>query len=343
MFEILLSLCLVGQPDQCRTERHPGAETLKACSRAALDLVATMPPEAKPQSWPCVPAGTTPRFTLTEIAPGIFVHKGQHAVASPENRGDLANLGVIIGDQAVAVVDAGGSAAVADDFLAAIRQVTDLPIRWLILTHMHPDHVFGAGVFQQEGAEVIAHRKLARALAARAETYQAANAELIGPGFAGSVIVLPDRTVEAPMELDLGNRIIEVEPHPTMHTDNDLTVFDRSTGTLFLGDLLFLGHLPALDGSLAGWIDGLGPLQQRPVARAVPGHGPVSVAWPVGAGPMHRYLTGLAADTRAAISAGTPMLDAVPELGRQSAEGWLLVDEFAERNATAAFKELEWE
>lgn len=343
MFEILLSLCLAGQPDQCRTERHQGAETRNACARSALDLVATLPPEAEAQSWPCVPMGTTPAFTLTEIAPGILVHKGQHAVASPANRGDLANLGVVIGDEAVAVIDAGGSAAVAVDFLKAIRHVTDLPVRWLILTHMHPDHVFGAGVFKDAGAEVIAHRKLPRALAARAETYQAANAGLIGPGFAGSAIILPDRTVEAPVELDLGNRIIELAPHSTMHTDNDLTVFDRLTGTLFLGDLLFLGHLPALDGSLAGWIDGLPLLQQRKAERAVPGHGPVAVAWPDGAEPMQRYLTGLAADTRAAINAGTPMLDAVPELGQRSTEGWLLVDEFAERNATAAFKELEWE
>ena len=64
--------------------------------------------------------------------------------------------------------------------------------------------------------------------------------------------MLPDLPVHGTVSLDLGERRIDVEAHPTAHTDNDLTVFDYRTGTWFLGDLLFMGHVPALDGRLKG-------------------------------------------------------------------------------------------
>jgi quinoprotein relay system zinc metallohydrolase 2 len=298
---------------------------------------------AEPQAWPCVPEGETPGFTVTEIAPGVFVHKGEHALAAPENRGDIANIGFVVGDDAVAVIDAGGSAAVARDLLASVRQVTELPVRWLLLTHMHPDHVLGATVFMDAGATVIGHAKLARALAARRGTYMGANAALIGPAFAGSGVPSAIDPVEGPREIDLGGRVLVLEAHPTAHTDNDLTVLDRATDTLFLGDLLFMGHLPALDGSITGWLDVVEALRRRDVARVVPGHGPVSAAWPAAADRMLAYLEALAAGIRAAIAAGVPIGQAGEKVGGSMTAGWLLGDAFHGRNAIAAFKELEWE
>jgi quinoprotein relay system zinc metallohydrolase 2 len=290
-----------------------------------------------------VPEGETPAFTVTQVAPGIFVHKGVHALATPENRGDIGNAGFVVGDEAVAVIDAGGSAAVARDLLASVRQVTDLPVRWLILTHMHPDHVLGAPVFVEAGATVIGHAKLARALAARRNGYLEANAALIGPAFAGSDVPGAIVPVEGTREIGLGGRVLVLEAHPTAHTDNDLTVLDRATGTLFLGDLLFMGHLPALDGSITGWLEAIDALGRREAARVVPGHGPVAAAWPGAAERMRAYLEALAAAIRAGIAVGVPIGDAADAAGAGMTRGWLLGDAFHDRNAIAAFKELEWE
>lgn len=341
MYEVLLTLCLAGDPATCTTERHPGGESRAECATEARTLAAVATGE--PQSWPCVPAGTSPGFTVTEIARGVFVHKGAHALAGRANRGDIANIGFVVGDEAVAVIDAGGSAAVADGLGAAIREVTPLPVRWLVLTHMHPDHVLGAPVFLAEGAAVLGHAKLARALAARREAYLEANAALLGPAFSGSGLPSAVMPVEDRREIDLGGRLLVLEAHPTAHTDNDLTVHDRATGTLFLGDLLFMGHLPALDGSIAGWIQLIDALRDRDVDRAVPGHGPVAAAWPAAADRMQAYLEELATAVRNAISAGVPITGAERQVGDGMTAAWLLADEFHGRNAIAAFKELEWE
>ena len=290
-----------------------------------------------------MPAGAPAGLAVTEIAPGVFVHKGAQAEVAPENRGDIANTGFVVGAEAVAVIDAGGSAAVARDLLDAVRAETDLPVRWLILTHMHPDHVLGAPVIVDAGATVIGHAALARALAARREVYLAANAALIGPAFEGSGLPAEIVAVEDRREIDLGGRVLVLEAHPTAHTDNDLTVLDRRTGTLFLGDLLFMGHLPALDGSLPGWLGLVETLQGREVARVVPGHGPVSAAWPSAADAMGAYLSALAASVREAIAEGVPIGRAEEVVGDAIAEGWLLTDAFHGRNVLAAYKELEWE
>ena len=341
MYEVLLTLCLAGDPASCSTERRPGGATIEACREAATALAAAAGQEA--QSWPCAAEGESPGFIVTEIAPGVFVHKGAHAQAAPGNRGDISNTGFVIGSEAVAVIDAGGSAAVARDLLAAVRRETDLPVRWLILTHMHPDHAFGAPVFAAAGATVVGHARLARALAARRDTYTAANAALIGPAFGGSGLPAEIAAVEGEREIDLGGRVLVLEAHPTAHTDNDLTVLDRGTDTLFLGDLLFMGHLPALDGSLLGWIEAVDALRGQKAARVVPGHGPAAAPWPASAAAMDAYLDGIATRVRSAIADGVPIGRAAERVGDDMTAGWLLADAFHGRNVLAAFKELEWE
>ncbi len=343
MFEILLTLCLADAPLECRTLRTSGGEDRAVCQAEARRLTAEWPAEEIPQKWPCVPKGETTPFDLSEIAPGVYVHQGAHAEPSGDNLGDTANIGVVIGDDAVAVIDAGGGRRVGEALLSAIRNLTDKPIRWVVLTHMHPDHVLGASVLRDAGAEVVGHFKHPRAIAAREGSYLEAYERLVGAPFQGSRIELPTQLVKDRTELDLGGRRLILEAHPTMHTDNDLTVYDEATGTWFLGDLLFLDHTPALDGSLVGWLNNLEKLTSREAARVVPGHGPISVSWPEAAEPMRMYLTTLVDRTRAAIAAGVPLGEAVETIGGQLDAPWLLSDIFHRRNVTSAFKELEWE
>lgn len=341
MFEILLTACMISEPDVCRSERLPGGETLAACDRALATTTFERRAGERFVSWPCVPAGATTVFGVSHVAPGVFVHKGAHAEASPENGGDLANIGFVVGERSVAVIDAGGSAIVARALLAEIRARTDLPVSHLILTHMHPDHTLGASVFREAGADVVGHPKLARALAARSETYMEAYRTLLGPAFAGTES--PGPVAGAPDEIDLGGRTLTLTAHATAHTDNDLTVRDDLTDTLFLGDLLFAGHLPAIDGSINGWIDLMGNMVEEPAQRVVPGHGPVVMAWPEAAALPLNYLSELRAKIRALISDGVPMLEAVESPHGDLTRGWLLGETFHPRNVSTAYQELEWE
>ena len=290
-----------------------------------------------------VAQGASPA-TVTQIAPGVYVVEGRVEVANDANGGPIANRAFIVGGEAVAVIDTGGSFANGVSLKAAIRAVTPLPIRLVVNTHMHPDHVLGNAALRDEGTVFAGHAKLPRALAARAGQYLQANRALIGEaGFAGTQIVPPTLLVERESTIDLGGRVLRLTAHPTGHTDNDLTVFDERTGTLFLGDLLFSTHLPVIDGSLNGWLGVLDGLTALPAARVVPGHGPPSLPWPEGAAAQRAYLSALRTDLRAAVRAGWPLSRALGAIPVHDAEQWRLIEDFHKRNISAAFGEMEWE
>jgi quinoprotein relay system zinc metallohydrolase 2 len=284
-------------------------------------------------------------LTVTEIAPGVFVHQGRYELFAPTNAGDTSNSGFIIGRDGVAVIDTGGSPRIGEALLAAIRGRTKLPVKYVINTHMHPDHVFGNVAFEAEKPTFVGHHKLPRALAARAERYLAINKELLGaPAFAGTKLIPPTLLVDGKTELDLGDRTLVLEAQKTAHTDNDLTIFDKQTGTLFLGDLLFARHTPALDGSIRGWIDLIAQLKARSdVARVVPGHGPASMRFPDALAPEEHYLKTVADDVRAMIKQGRTLSEAMKTAALSEKDAWLLFDEYHARNVSAAFAELEWE
>ena len=281
---------------------------------------------------------------VAEVAPGVFVHQGRYEVQSPDNRGDMANASFIIGNDAVAVIDTLGSAKVGAQLHAAIRAVTDRPIKYVINSHMHPDHVFGNAAFKADNPTFVGHYKLARGLATRAERYLAANKQMMGQdALEGTEIILPTLSVKDKMPLDLGGRTLLLEPQATAHTDNDLIVTDSQTDTLFLADLLFSVHVPTLDGSIKGWLTLLDSLKDRKAARVVPGHGPHAMELPGALFPERDYLSTIATDVRTLIKEGKTLEDAVKVAGMSQREKWKLFDYYHVRNVTAAFAELEWE
>lgn len=318
------------------------AQAPKRPAAAALSPLAPSPDTTSAAAPPSFPS-LTPLQTR-EIAPGVFVYAAPYALAERGNDGAVANLGFVVGRDAVAVIDTGGSLRAGLRLKAAIRARTALPIRFVINTHVHPDHLLGNGAFLGEGARFVGHAKLARALAARAETYMAAAARDLGAEeAAGIVLVPPDLAVEGALDLDLGGRSLRLEAQPTAHTDNDLTVLDAATGTWFLGDLLFLGHLPVVDGRIAGWLAFIARARDLPAARVVPGHGPASAPWPAALEPQGRYLGKLDAEVRVLIREGRSMAEAARVAGLSERDAWALFETFNARNAVTVYKELEWE
>jgi len=280
----------------------------------------------------------------TEVAPGVFVHQGRYEVQSAANRGDIANASFVVGDDAVAVIDTSGSAAMGADLRDAIRAVTEKPIKYVINTHMHPDHVFGNAAFKQDEPAFIGHYKLARALGTRKDSYIAANKQMLGEAaFEGSEIILPTLSIKEPTALDLGGRKLLLEPQATAHTDNDLIVTDTKTDTLFLGDLLFSVHVPTIDGSIKGWMVLLDEIGKRKAARVVPGHGPKTMELPQALEPEQRYLAAIADDVRRQIAEGGTLSEATKTAGFSEKDAWKLFDQYHVRNVTAAFAELEWD
>lgn len=289
-----------------------------------------------------VPTDCTNAAAVKQIADGVYLRPGQHAVVFEAD--NVANIGFVVGKLCVAVIDTGGSMAEGQALDCAIKSVTDTPVCYVINTHAHPDHILGNLAFKRDGIAFIGHAKLKRAIALTAPTYLPRAEAQAGRKLGESYFVLPTRTVDPaqPLKLDLGGRALRLSAHSTAHTDHDVSVFDEGTGTLWLSDLVFQEHTPAIAGSVNGWLKVLEQLSAQDAELAVPGHGPVG-KWPATADATRRYLRILRDEVRAYIADGGDLAGAQEEIGHQEEQHWVMFDEFHRRNVASAFTELEWE
>ena len=299
----------------------------------------------------CAPLAAAP-LHVDQIAPGVYVHLGQHKDFEDGYDGDIANIGFIVGTEAVAVIDTGGSYAVGLALKEALRGITQLPVRYVINTHGHPDHVFGNAAFMRaDGAgdgvggapQLIGHARLPGMLAARRTTYLRNLAKQLGEGAEKSALIAPSQTVQDHLTLDLGHRKLDLTAWPGAHTDNDLTVFDSATGTLFSGDLLFIERTPSLDGDIQGWLAVTEQLKTLPAAIVIPGHGPVTRDKNRALDRQAGYLATLLRDVRASVHRGDSMTAAMTTAAASERSRWQLFDVVNRRNVNVLFPLLEWE
>src|SRR5690349_13855536 len=245
-------------------------------------------------------------IALEQVGPGVYVHTGEIGLMTATNEGGIANLGVIIGDDGVAVVDTGGSVREARRLILAIDQLTDKPILYVINTHGHPDHVFGNAAFTAPAVFVGAHN-LPRDMQERGQYYLNSFRPAMGSLLDDVKIVTPNLTVDDELQLNLGHRVLTLKAWSAAHSSTDLTVIDETTGVLFAGDLVFLRHIPVLDGSIRGWLKAIDELAKLPAKMVVPGHGPTPAPWPSALDAEKNYLERLESDCRDLIKRGVPI------------------------------------
>lgn len=288
-------------------------------------------------------AGSENEFELRQVTDGIYVHRGKHLDIDEGYQGDICNLSVIIGHEAIAVVDSGGSKHTGEQLLHAIRTLSPLPVRYVINTHVHPDHTYGNAAFQGEHPHFVGHEKLAKMMLLRQEQYEKLNARLLGDDGKASLTIVPDTMVQQTLSLDLGGRTLTLKAYAVAHTHTDLTVHDSKTNTLLTGDLLFAQRTPVVEGDIKGLIQALQDIQQQHYAWLIPGHGRESSDQATMIGNALRYLNVLLSDVRSNIKKGVSMEDTMDHAAATEKDKWLLFEIANRRNVNVIYPQLEWE
>jgi len=285
------------------------------------------------------------QLDLLEVAPGIFVHQGKHFDVDESYQGDICNIGFIIGKDSVAVIDTGGSQVVGESLKASIREKTSLPIKYVINTHVHLDHIYGNAAFNDPNTKFVGHSKLPKAMQFRKEFYETLNLRYLKIPLEKSIQIPPSILVKENESkiFDLGERKIKVNAYSPAHTDNDVTITDIRTGTLWAGDLLFIERTPVIDGDIHGFIDVLDQLISLDINLVIPGHGKPTKNWQEAFKKSKDYFITLRDDIRHSISEDQGLRKAIETVAKSESKKWELFDVQNARNINQVYPKLEWE
>jgi quinoprotein relay system zinc metallohydrolase 2 len=291
----------------------------------------------------CARAATAASFEVHEIARGVYAHQGATLALDAPGHDDIANIGFVVGQRCVAVIDTGGSLRTGRALREAIAAHAKVPICYVINTHVHVDHVLGNAAFRADKPAFVGSATLGAAIdASRRYFVEHYPDDFDAPASADQVIG-PDTVVATTRDLDLGGRTLTLRAFPKAHTDSDMIVVVNDAGVLWAGDLVFVGRVPALDGSAKGWLAAIDAIAKIKATIVVPGHGPVSHDLAAALAPERRYLEVLIDGARKEIAEGKPIEDATAHVGQSEKANWQLFDTANAHNVSLVYRELEWE
>lgn len=225
-------------------------------------------------------AWAQPAVQPVAVAENVWMVQGEAALGSSANRNFISNAGFVVTEEGVVIIDALGSPALANDLIAEIRRITPKPIRYVIVTHFHADHIYGLQVFKAAGAEILGHPAGREYLNSEtAKLRLEASRKDLAPWIDNKTQLLgADRWLaDQQTELQLGSYVFQIRHVGPAHTPEDLAVFVPKAGVLFAGDLVFRGRIPYVgQADSRQWIASLGTLMAFAPRVMVPGHGGVS-------------------------------------------------------------------
>jgi len=277
------------------------------------------------------PAPGSTHFRLVPLASGVYA-----AIAKSGDRDSVGNAGFIVGEEAVCVVDSFASPAAAQELIEQIRRVTNLPVRWLVDTHYHLDHIGGNGVFQRAGALILAHENVRAWARTENLKFRPGQREMI------ESLALPQITYRQGLTIWLGARRVDVVFRPG-HTGGDSVVRVPDVDVVFAGDLFWNSTVPnMIDADSAAWLKTVdGFLDEFPRASFVPGHGEPGHALNVRF--FRDYLFGLRQGVSRGIEegkSGQALLEFLLPLHGARFGAWTWFEQFAGKNIELTEEEM---
>lgn len=214
---------------------------------------------------------------LVQVGKHSWYVEGTAGIAT-DNAGFISNAGVVITDEGVVIFDALGTPSLANKLLKLIREKTDKPIKKVVVSHYHADHIYGLQVFKEQGAEIIAPDGVYEYIdsdvaSTRLEERQFSLEPWVNED---TYIVKPDTILDATEKFSLGNVDFTIDFIGKAHSAADLTLFVDTDKVLFTGDILFEGRVPFIGNNTKLWLETLQTMETNQVAALVPGHGPAA-------------------------------------------------------------------
>lgn len=279
----------------------------------------------------------------TQVSSNAWAWIGPYGPPTKENRGFRMNLGLVVGKDAVAVIDSGYGDYMADVMLAQIEQMNGLPVRYVINTDSQPHRILGNAVFHEHGAEIIASKEALPRIRSEGAV-MASTAEGILELPSGSIQApgTPDRLIAEVTILDLGGVTLKVIPVGTAHTAGSLIVEVVQDRIVYTGDVLYGDRLPTIlpISRVDKWIEAFDSLRDYAGFLLVPGHGKPGTLDRFGHS-TYEYLTTLKTHMDNAVEEGIELQDAINSLDQSPWKSLANFDLLEGRNAHQTYLERE--
>ena len=215
---------------------------------------------------------------VKKVSEHVYYVEGAAGIAT-DNEGFISNAGFVVTDDGVVVFDSLGTPSLAKKLLDKISEVTKQPVKKVVVSHFHADHIYGLQVFEESGAEIIAPygaQKYIQSDAAK-ERLQERQFSLDPWVNENTQLVLPDTTVEKSTHFTLGGLTFTINFMGKAHSDGDLTMLVEPDKVLFSGDIIFQQRIPFVgNADSKKWLETLTRLETEGIAALIPGHGPAS-------------------------------------------------------------------
>lgn len=294
--------------------------------------------------WSAVLAAAPLALKPVPVAERVYAVFGDLGNQTYENDGLNANLGFVIGEDSVLVINTGPSRRVAEALHAAIRNVTTKPVKWVVNVNSQNHYWHGNDYFREQGATLIAQAEAVRLMRELGPDQLESNRAVLKDKAAGTVLAPATVGFADRKTLDLGNLQVELLHHGNAHTPGDLAVWIPARKTLFTGDIALNERMISIlpTGSTAGWIKAFDELAKLPATIWVPGHGRVTN--PERARHDTRdYLVFLRDAARKIFDAGGSLQDAVEKVDQSRFRSLANYELLAARNMNIVFQEIEKE
>jgi glyoxylase-like metal-dependent hydrolase (beta-lactamase superfamily II) len=279
------------------------------------------------------------------VAEGVYAHIGDTGGRTVANQGLNANIGLVLTPGGAVLIDSGATARSAQRIRDAVRQVTPLPVKWVINTGGQDHRWLGNGYFREQGAEIIAHANARADMQARGGDQLAGLKATLAERADGTVPALPSRFVgESHSRVDLGGVLFQFEHRNGAHTPGDMMVWLPQKNVLFTGDVVYvnrlLGVIPV--STTRNWLATFAVIEALDPKVIVPGHGEVTDVATARAD-TQAYLLALRAHMKKAVDDGVDMSAAVKSFDARPYLRLRNANELMPGNASRAYLELERE